>query len=159
MATDQFNVRLRDGLARQVRVRAAQLGCQPRDVIEAALEAAGFRRDVSGVAVDAGQLALAAPESSEAENGQAGRDGAVDGRGKTAGSRSDSRPPRRARPAGASPPNGAAGLPTAAPAGDPDRLADPGGPACPECAGELQDYHDGERMRLKCEDCGYLTDG
>lgn len=57
MATDQFNVRLRDGLDRQVRVRAAELGCKPRDVIEEALVAAGFAR----VSIDPARLTSTAP--------------------------------------------------------------------------------------------------
>jgi hypothetical protein len=44
VSVGQFNIRLRDGLDRQVRIRAAELGCKPRDVIEEALLAAGFRR-------------------------------------------------------------------------------------------------------------------
>lgn len=57
MATKQFNLRLRDGLDRLVRVRAAELGVDPRDVVEDALIAAyGFRRDAS--AITAGQLPL-----------------------------------------------------------------------------------------------------
>lgn len=59
MATKQFNLRLRDGLDRLVRVRAAELGVDPRDVVEDALIAAyGFQRDAS--AIDAGQLPLIA---------------------------------------------------------------------------------------------------
>lgn len=56
MATDQFNIRLRDGLDRQVRVHAAQSGCHPRDVIEDALVAFGFTRQAGAL-----QSAPAAP--------------------------------------------------------------------------------------------------
>lgn len=62
MPAKQFNLRLRDGLDRQVRVRAAQLGVDPRDVVEDALVASGFQRDASGP--PAGQLPL--PTSSAA---------------------------------------------------------------------------------------------
>lgn len=62
MATDQFNVRLRWGLDRQVRVKAAELGVKPRDIIEDALEMAGFRKITETGDAGPNQLRLSMPE-------------------------------------------------------------------------------------------------
>lgn len=59
MAAEQLNLRVRDGLDRQVRLHAALHGASARDVVEDALVVYGFRREGQGV--DPGALSLPRP--------------------------------------------------------------------------------------------------
>lgn len=129
MATDQFNLRLRDGLDRQVRARAAELWCKPRDVVEDALVIAGFRREGPGVNPGEVRFLTAAPTQVEAA---------------PLTPEDTAPPPRNAHePGSQSPPEGAA-APGAAPEG-----------GCPECGGGLQMLTREGGPVAVCQDCGW----
>lgn len=141
--TEQFNVRLRDGLGQAVRLYAVSRGdgTRPRDVIEQALEAAGFGRDGSIESVR-----LPGPESREAVKGQDRADGdgapAVDGRRGTA--RRSRRAVARQASHDAPDPQDGQGGEAAVSDGTPRR-------GCPECGGDLA--ADESSDLLVCVEC------
>lgn len=74
MPADQFNLRLRDTLDHQVRVKAAELGCKPRDVVEEALVAFyGFTRVIGDPQPERLPLEPAASTLDEAAPEKAGK--------------------------------------------------------------------------------------
>jgi hypothetical protein len=173
--TDQFNVRLRWGLDRQVRVKAAQLGVKPRDIIEDALEIAGFVKVSESGDPGPNQLRLAMPEradiapsggrphqpaaAGESEAPPRADDRVAPGRRRTnrgrKGSQAGQQGPVARAKAGETGSSGEVGSGGQRPVDAPDQ-----GRGCPECGGELQDaedvYERGDGKWLKCEDCGYL---
>jgi hypothetical protein len=132
---EQLNVRLPDELARAVRVRAAELGVKPRDVVVEALEAFGLTQVPS--------KETEAPPRADDSVRPTRRRTNKGTRGSTA------RPQGRVARAKAGEAGTSGGRP------DPGRKSSPAASqsACPECAGELQTTDDG--TMVVCGDCGF----
>jgi hypothetical protein len=145
---EQFNVRLPDELARAVRVRAAELGIKPRDVVVEALEAFG----------------LAQVPSNETEAPHRDDDPRPPRRGESGDQRGDVRRTTRGRARSDRTKAGEAGT-SGEGASGPARADRPPAAiekvdhpaslqsACPECAGELRHADDG--TAVVCGDCGW----
>lgn len=127
--TEQFNLRIPGELARCVRIRAAEKGVRPRDVVVGLLEAEFGAQPIEPIA---GQLTVEEASVPVPNGSPAGP-----------------APPRpRAADKASAVPPGTTSL--AGPAeGEPDVA--PGGEAsgCPECGGDVE--------RGQCADCGWIN--
>jgi ribosomal protein S27AE len=139
---EQFNVRLPDDAARAVRVRAAELGVKPRDVILAGLVALGIW-----------QAQTEAPPRADDASAEA-----ADQRGDEAAT------PRRDRRKDAADKAGEAGTSGEGTAGPTQVDRQPAAveqsttrpssqSGCPECGGELVATDDG--LMVVCGECGF----
>lgn len=130
MASPQINLRLRDGLDRQLRVRAAELGARERDLVEEALiRTYGFKRAAAVPQDERLPFTPAPPQGEEAAS--------------TSG---------LTPPDSESPPEGSSVV------GEPEG-GDPAGPedapGCPECGeGRLLIDMSNSSVRV-CDHCGY----